>query len=160
VKPAVSSPLADGCAGPGWSSRPLPSGCTHAADPQRLEHPLERDARLQAGRPHVVLGAVEEAEDGLVGRDEDRAKELQLMAVPSELTGRRGCARSGLGELLFGHAWPVALDQVQVPLAAAGHGGHVTGASAEMNQVLPYIYAGTTLSVPAERLAQRGRWAR
>ncbi len=60
------------------------------------------------------------------------------MTVPLELTGRRGYARSGLGEFLLGHAWPVALDQVQVLLAAAGHGGHATGASAEMNQVFPY----------------------
>jgi len=126
---------------PGRSSRPLPSGCTHAVDPPRFEHALEPDTCLQARRPHVLLGTVEEAEDGLVGRDEDRAKEVQLTTVSSELTGRRAGARSGLGEFLLGHAWPVALDQVQAPLCAAGHGDHATGARTQMNRVLPYIYA-------------------
>jgi tetratricopeptide (TPR) repeat protein len=92
-----------------------------AVDPQRLEHPLEEEAGLLVDGPDVGLAAVEEAEDRLVDRDEDRPEKLDVGAISLETRLRLADAAQRVDELLDAYAGPVALDEVALPVPACGH---------------------------------------
>ena len=108
-----------------------------AVDSERLEHPLEWDARLFADGADVRLEALEETEDGLIGHDEDRALEPELATLASKLGSRRLGALRGGGELLFADARPVALDQVAPRFVASGHANDATPPRSKRNRVFP-----------------------
>lgn len=92
-----------------------------AADPERLENALEGKARLLADGADVALVAVEEPEDGLIGRHEDGAHESQVAALATKLVSGRPGPPDGDAEFLLVHTRPVALDQVASSPSAFGH---------------------------------------
>lgn len=83
-----------------------------AIDPERLQDALKRHGCPHADGPHIRFLAVKKKEDGLLDRDDDRADEPDVSALPAKLVGR-GLHRLGRdADLVFADAGPIALDDV------------------------------------------------
>jgi hypothetical protein len=104
----------------------------------RLEHALEREGSPLTRRPHVCVAAREEAEDGLVRLDKDRAEELHLRAFTAKINRGRVGALDSSGVLPFIDPRPKTLDQI-CPLFLGGrHRCEPTPARQRRNRVFPY----------------------
>lgn len=113
-----------------------------AIDSHRLVHALVRDAGSLARQPHIGLVPLEEAEAGLVRRDENGAEKAKLVPLPTQLAGGLLSTSGHGGELDCAHPRPVALDEKARLAFVPGHSVDATSAASPSNRAFPYGSVG------------------